>query len=256
MIAIQLHRGLLPYKFTGVLCRSIFCGLHVLGLYPKKRSRGGQTRFPLSSALSGKFTPLLRASFRRQLCCATSKDSRHSCVARLTDDENPSRINTVNFPDSTLVNVLLPTFRAPAPGSKVVIFDSGIHVPARSLLAVTSEFWLTIRFQLSTTFLYTLAYFVCIVYTKLAAASLGVNSEALALKKVDIDLKRWQLTVEADHAKNAETKTRPILPDLGEPLRAETECSKSEWVFVKKDGVSRLHTATKQPSWRPAGVLN
>ena len=55
-----------------------------------------------TSALSGKFTPLLRASFRRQLCCATSKDSRHSCVARLTDDENPSRINPANFPDSTL----------------------------------------------------------------------------------------------------------------------------------------------------------
>ena len=56
----------------------------------------------LASALSGKFTPLLRASFRRQLCCATSKYSRHCCVARLTDDENPSRINDTNFPDSTL----------------------------------------------------------------------------------------------------------------------------------------------------------
>ena len=55
-----------------------------------------------ASALSGKFTPLLRASFRRQLCCATSKYSRHCCVARLTDDENPSRINDTNFPDSTL----------------------------------------------------------------------------------------------------------------------------------------------------------
>ena len=55
-----------------------------------------------TSALSGKFTPLLRASFRRQLCCATSKDSRPSCVARLTVDENPSRINTANFPNSTL----------------------------------------------------------------------------------------------------------------------------------------------------------
>ena len=56
------------------------------------------------SVLSGKFTPLLRASFRRQLCCAASKDSRHSCVARLTDNENPSRINTANFPDGTLGN--------------------------------------------------------------------------------------------------------------------------------------------------------
>ena len=54
------------------------------------------------SVLSGKFTPQLRASFRRQLCCATSKNSRYSCVARLTDDENPSRINDADFPDSTL----------------------------------------------------------------------------------------------------------------------------------------------------------
>ena len=31
----------------------------------------------------------------------------HSCVARLTDDENPSRINAPNFPDSTLVDTEL-----------------------------------------------------------------------------------------------------------------------------------------------------
>ena len=49
------------------------------------------------------------ASSRLSIVCfsliafwATSKDSRHSCVARLTDDENPSRINIANFPDSTL----------------------------------------------------------------------------------------------------------------------------------------------------------
>ena len=69
-------------------------------------SFSAQSRKVASSVLSGKFTPLLRASFRRQLCCATSKDSRHSCVARLTDDENPSRINPADFPDSTLILVL------------------------------------------------------------------------------------------------------------------------------------------------------
>ncbi len=56
----------------------------------------------LASALSGKFPPLLWASFRRQLCCATLKDARPSCVARLTVNENPSQINNANFPDSTL----------------------------------------------------------------------------------------------------------------------------------------------------------
>ncbi len=59
-------------------------------------------RLTTASALSGKFPPLLWASFRRQLCCATLKDARPSCVARLTVNENPSQINNANFPDSTL----------------------------------------------------------------------------------------------------------------------------------------------------------
>ena len=53
--------------------------------------------------------------------------------------------------------------------------------------------------------------------------------------------RNW-LTVQADHAKNAETKNVAILPDLAEPLRAQMERSKSERVFVKKDGVSRLRS--------------
>ncbi len=61
-----------------------------------------------ASALSGKFPPLLWASFRRQLCCATLKDARPSCVARLTVNENPSQINNANFPDSTLVTNFQP----------------------------------------------------------------------------------------------------------------------------------------------------
>ena len=46
------------------------------------------------AATSGVFSPtaLLRSS----------KDSRHSFVARLAGDENPSRINPADFPDSTL----------------------------------------------------------------------------------------------------------------------------------------------------------
>ncbi len=70
---------------------------------------------------------------------------------------------------------------------------------------------------------------------------LRLNSEALTLKKTDIDLKRRQLTVEAAHAKNNRRKTVPIHPELVEPLRDQMERSKSEWVFVKKDGVTRLH---------------
>ena len=71
---------------------------------------------------------------------------------------------------------------------------------------------------------------------------LRVNSEALTLKKVDIDLRRRQLTVRAAHAKNGVTKTVPIHPDLVEPLRTQMERSQGEWVFVKKDRVSRLRS--------------
>ena len=72
---------------------------------------------------------------------------------------------------------------------------------------------------------------------------LRVNSEALTLKKVDIDLRGRLLTVQAAHAKNGVTKTVPIHPDLVEPLRTQMERSKCEWVFVKqKDEFSRLRS--------------
>lgn len=71
---------------------------------------------------------------------------------------------------------------------------------------------------------------------------LRVNSEALTLKKADIDLRHRQLTVQAAYAKNGVTKTVPILPDLVKPLRSQMERSKSEWVFVQKDGASRLRS--------------
>ena len=71
---------------------------------------------------------------------------------------------------------------------------------------------------------------------------LRVNSEALTLKKADIDLRHRQLTVQAAYAKNGVTKTVPILPDLVKPLRSQMERSESEWVFVQKDGASRLRS--------------
>ena len=48
------------------------------------------------------------------------------------------------------------------------------------------------------------------------------------------------ISVQAAHAKNGVTKTVPIHPDLVEPLKAQVERSKSEWVFVKKDRASGL----------------
>ena len=71
---------------------------------------------------------------------------------------------------------------------------------------------------------------------------LRVNSEALTLKKDDINLRRRLLTVQAAHAKNGVTKTVPMHPDLIKSLRAEMERSKSEWVFVKKDRVTQLRS--------------
>ena len=71
-------------------------------------------------------------------------------------------------------------------------------------------------------------------------AGLRVRSEALSLKKADIDLRRKVLTVQAAHAKNGETKTVPISSELVEPLRAQMKRSKSDGVFVKEDGVTPL----------------
>ena len=71
-------------------------------------------------------------------------------------------------------------------------------------------------------------------------AGLRVRSEALTLKKTDVDLQRKTLTVQAAHAKNGETKTVPMSSELIEPLRQQMKRSQSECVFVKEDGITPL----------------
>ena len=71
-------------------------------------------------------------------------------------------------------------------------------------------------------------------------AGLRVRSEALTLKKVDIDFQRRTLTVQAAHAKNGETKTVPLSSELIEPLKRQIKRSQSEYVFVKEDGITPL----------------
>ena len=71
-------------------------------------------------------------------------------------------------------------------------------------------------------------------------AGLRVRSEALTLKKADVDLRRRTLTVQAAHAKNGETKTVPLSSELIEPLKLQMKRSQGEYVFVKKDGITPL----------------
>ena len=71
-------------------------------------------------------------------------------------------------------------------------------------------------------------------------AGLRVRSEALTLKKADVDLRCKTLTVQAAHAKNGETKTVPLSSELIEPLKKQMKRSQSEYVFVKEDGVTPL----------------
>ena len=71
-------------------------------------------------------------------------------------------------------------------------------------------------------------------------AGLRVRSEALTLKKADVDLQRKTLTVQAAHAKNGETKTVPLSSELIEPLKRQMKRSKGEHIFVKEDGITPL----------------
>jgi len=71
-------------------------------------------------------------------------------------------------------------------------------------------------------------------------SGLRVKSEALTLKKVDVDFRLRTLTVQAAHAKNGETKTVPISSELIEPLKQQMKRSQSEYVFVKEDGITPL----------------
>jgi len=71
-------------------------------------------------------------------------------------------------------------------------------------------------------------------------AELRIQSEALTVKKEDIDLRHRRLTVQAAHAKNGETKTVPISSEPLGPLKAQMARSKSEYVFVKRDRITPL----------------
>ena len=73
-------------------------------------------------------------------------------------------------------------------------------------------------------------------------AGLRVQSEALTLRKEDIDLRGRRLTVQAAHAKNGETKTVPISSELLGPLEAQMARSEGEHVFVKRDLVTPLRS--------------
>ena len=69
-------------------------------------------------------------------------------------------------------------------------------------------------------------------------AGLRIQSEALTLKKVEVDIRRRVLTVLAAHHKTGETKTVPIASELLGSLKAQMERSRSEYVFVQRDGSS------------------
>ena len=63
-----------------------------------------------------------------------------------------------------------------------------------------------------------------------------VKSEALTLRKADVDLERGILTVRDAFAKNGESRTVPINKEkLWGALKAQMKKSKSEWVFAMSD---------------------
>lgn len=69
-------------------------------------------------------------------------------------------------------------------------------------------------------------------------AGLRIQAEALTLRKGDVDLRRDILTVQAAYAKGGEKGSVPINSRLRDALKCQIERSKSEWVFVKEDGVT------------------
>ena len=67
-----------------------------------------------------------------------------------------------------------------------------------------------------------------------------VKSEALTLRKADVDLERGLLTVRDAFAKNGESRSIPINKErLWGALKAQMARSNSEWVFTLKDNVTR-----------------
>ena len=74
-------------------------------------------------------------------------------------------------------------------------------------------------------------------------AGLRVKSEALSLRKADVDLRRRLLTVHAAHAKSGETRVVPINKEkLLEPLTQRMKRSKSDWVFTRKNQETRVES--------------
>ena len=71
-------------------------------------------------------------------------------------------------------------------------------------------------------------------------AGLRVKSQILNLRKTDVDLAGGYLSAQASYAKNKEWLSVPLRPELMELLKAQMAKSKSGWVFVKRDGVTRL----------------
>lgn len=67
-------------------------------------------------------------------------------------------------------------------------------------------------------------------------ASLRIPSEVLSLKWASVDTRRGFLTVEGAFAKNGQTETLPLNPELRAALEALKAKSKSEYVFTKPDG--------------------
>jgi integrase len=67
-------------------------------------------------------------------------------------------------------------------------------------------------------------------------AGLRIPSEVLSLKKTSVDLRRGLLTVEGAFAKNGETVTIPLNPDLRAALARIMASHTSEYVFTKPDG--------------------
>jgi len=68
---------------------------------------------------------------------------------------------------------------------------------------------------------------------------LRVKSQILHLRKTDVHLNQGFLDARAANAKNKERLTVPLRPELVELLKVQMAKSKSEWVFVKDDGVTR-----------------
>jgi integrase len=67
-------------------------------------------------------------------------------------------------------------------------------------------------------------------------AGLRIPSEVLSLQWQDVDLRRGFLTVQGAFAKNGQTATLPLNPDLRRALEGLKRSSTGDYVFTKPDG--------------------